>query len=89
MFFLPKDNRTAWHIFIHPRRLWLGWAYLNKKVYRPWLIQRCVAGLGLSDQKSTARRDHAHRHRLQNLYKPQENGLLNRLLEKVSFPVFD
>jgi hypothetical protein len=27
----------------------------------------CVAGLGLSDQKSAARRDHAHRNRLQNL----------------------
>jgi hypothetical protein len=29
---------------------------------------RVVAGLGLSDQKSAARRDHAHRNRLQNLY---------------------
>ena len=27
-----------------------------------------MAGLGLSDQKSAARRDHAHRNRLQNLY---------------------
>jgi hypothetical protein len=27
-----------------------------------------MAGLGLSDRKSTARRDHAHRNRLQNLY---------------------
>jgi hypothetical protein len=39
----------------------------------------CMAGLGLSDQKNAARRDHAHRHR---------NGLLNRLPEKVNFPVF-
>ena len=27
-----------------------------------------MAGLGLSDQKIAARRDHAHRNRLQNLY---------------------
>jgi hypothetical protein len=27
-----------------------------------------AAGLGLSDQKNAARRDHAHRHRLQNLH---------------------
>jgi hypothetical protein len=32
---------------------------------------------------------HAHRHRLQNLYEPQKNGLLNRVPEKISFSVFD
>jgi hypothetical protein len=47
-----------------------------------------MAGLGLSGQKNAARRDRAHRHRLQNLYEPQKNGLLNRLLEKVSVSVF-
>jgi hypothetical protein len=29
---------------------------------------RVMAGLGLPDQKSTAHRNHAHRHRLHNLY---------------------
>jgi hypothetical protein len=34
-----------------------------------------MAGL-LSDQKNTARRDHAHRHRLKNLYEPQKKWAL-------------
>jgi hypothetical protein len=31
-----------------------------------------MAGLGPSGQKNAARRDHAHRHRLQNLHEEQE-----------------
>ena len=49
----------------------------------------CVAGLGLSDQKNTARRDHAHRDRRGLFSIHTKYGLLNRLPTKVSFPIFD
>jgi hypothetical protein len=48
-----------------------------------------MAGLGLSDQKSTARRDHAHRDRRGLLSIHTKHGLLNRLPTKVSFSIFD
>ena len=46
-----------------------------------------VAGLGLSDQKNTARRDHAHRchrHRLQNLHEPQKKWALESPAGEIS-----
>jgi hypothetical protein len=47
---------------------------------------RCyMAGLDLSDQKSTARRDHAHRDRRGLFSIHTKYGLLNRLPTKVSF----
>jgi hypothetical protein len=49
-----------------------------------------MAGLGLLAQKMYSnrnRRNHVRHFRLQNLYQPQKNGLLNRLLEEVSFSV--
>jgi hypothetical protein len=48
-----------------------------------------MAGLGLSGQKSTARRDHAHRDRRDLFSIPTKYGLLNRLPKKVSFSIFD
>jgi hypothetical protein len=48
-----------------------------------------VAGLGLSGQKSTARRDHAHRDRRGLFSIHTKHGLLNRLPTKVSFSIFD
>ena len=39
-----------------------------------------MAGLGLSDPKNAARRNHAHRHRLQIVHEPQKNVLLTRFL---------
>jgi len=44
---------------------------------------------GLSDQKSTARRDHAHRDRRGLFSIHTKYGLLNRLPTKVSFSIFD
>jgi hypothetical protein len=50
-----------------------------------------MAGLGLSDQKNAARRDHAHRDRdRRGLFSIHTKyGLLNRLPTKVSFSIFD
>jgi hypothetical protein len=48
-----------------------------------------MAGLGLSDQKSTARRDHAHRDRRGLFSIHTKYVLLNRLPTKVSFSIFD
>ena len=48
-----------------------------------------MAGLGLSGQKSTARRDHAHRDRRGLFSIHTKYGLLNRLPTKVSFSIFD
>ena len=48
-----------------------------------------MAGLGLSDQKSAARRDHAHRDRRGLFSIHTKYGLLNRLPTKVSFSIFD
>jgi hypothetical protein len=47
-----------------------------------------MAGLGLSGQKSTARRDHAHRDRRGLFSIHTKYGLLNRLPTKVSFSIF-
>jgi hypothetical protein len=48
-----------------------------------------MAGLGLSGQKSAARRDHAHRDRRGLFSIHKKYGLLNRLPTKVSFSIFD
>ena len=48
-----------------------------------------MAGLGLSDQKSVARRDHVHRDRRDSFSIHTKHGLLNRLPTKVSFSIFD
>ena len=48
-----------------------------------------VAGLGLSGQKNSARRDHAHRDRRGLFSIHTKYGLLNRLPTKVSFSIFD
>ena len=48
-----------------------------------------MAGLGLSDQKNAARRDHAHRDRRGLFSIHTKYGLLNRLPTKVSFSIFD
>jgi hypothetical protein len=40
----------------------------TKKLPKEIALSLIMAGLGLSDQKSTARRDHAHRNHLQNLH---------------------
>jgi hypothetical protein len=46
-----------------------------------------MAGLGLSDQKNAARRDHAHRDRRGLFSIHTKYGLLNRLPTKVSFSI--
>jgi hypothetical protein len=52
-------------------------------------LNTSVAGLGLSGQKKSRTTPLATTpiatHRLQNLYQPQQNGLLNRLPKKASF----
>ena len=48
-----------------------------------------MAGLGLSDQKDAARRDHAHRGRRGLFSIHTKYGLLNCLPTKVSFSIFD
>ena len=53
------------------------------------LYHQRMAGWGLSDQKSTARRDHAHRDRRGLFSIHTKYGLLNRLPTKVSFSIFD
>jgi hypothetical protein len=51
--------------------------------------KKLMAGLGLSDQKNAARRDHAHRDRRGLFSIHTKYGLLNRLPTKVSLSIFD
>jgi hypothetical protein len=51
----------------------LPWCHLPPNFF--WGLTG-MAGLGLSGQKNAARRDHAHRYRLQNLYEPQKKWAL-------------
>jgi hypothetical protein len=61
----------------------------SEALVMPFSIQKPMAGLGLSDQKSTTRRDHAHRDRRGLFSIHTKYGLLNRLPTKVSFSIFD
>ena len=61
----------------------------TREEYQGQGFRDVMAGLGLSDQKSAARRDHAHRDRRGLFSIHTKYGLLNRLPTKVSFSIFD
>jgi hypothetical protein len=48
-----------------------------------------MAGLGLSDQKNAARRNHTHRHRLQIAHEPQKKWALESPTGESLFSGFD